>query len=355
MSFSNGFQGGNSNPCKHWIEHKGGEGFFQRWEKNPDGKGGTNKIVDLSQFIVLDDSLFTITGYSENLNAGFFSNEVRSIDQEEIVVRFSQGGKKHEFARGTYNQIKEKVKSSGGKYTASVYILIPAHAVGDTEGGDIWHLANVKFSGSSLNAWIEFRKEAVKGFCKHIVGVTAHKHKEKRGNPDAKNPEGKVITQWEEPVFEFVGDIDNGLQEIARDEDIALQEYLAAYLKSGGQREDIQSHPAYDETQEYREGVVEETRKEQPKQETVKQEQKREETRQESQESHPSDGWESYVPKSGRYPALGECTIAQLEEMKGLLENGYTGTQQYAFVIRGIAEKKKQGKSNPFGKSDSPI
>jgi hypothetical protein len=345
MSFSKGF-GGNTNPCKHFIEHKGGDGFFQRWDKEEK----KNVKVDMSQFIVIDESLFTITGYSERLNTGFYSNEVRRLD-EELNVRYSANKKQNTLIVGTYTDIKEKIKSEGAKYTQSVYILIPESNLGIES--DAWVLANVKFSGSSLNAWIEFRKEKLKMFQTHIVGVVRHVHKDKKGKPNAEYPEGKVITQWEEPVFGITDEISTNLFEIAKEEDIELQKYLEVYLAKGADSSMDQSpiHAAEDEVQEFRDGEETVTKKEEAPKEKPKEEAPPFDT-----DDDDTKDWADYKPKSEKYPTLGKCSVDQLNEMKEVMENGnFTGALAYKLVIRGLAEKKKAAKKNPFGNDESPI
>lgn len=325
MSISTGFKN-LSNPCQYWIEYSGKTGKFTFYKKNDKG-GGENIEVDMSSFIVIDPSLFTISGYSEKLDTGVYANEGRDLDKDIITVKYRHNGRSDVIVSGIYKEIKEKVESlKGPGYTKSIYIVIPISAF--KEQGDEWVLANLKAKGSSLNAWIEFTNNGgSKTFGKRMTGSSEVLAKKKGSN------------EYVEPIF-FSGDeIPKGLLEIAMDEDRELQKYLSEYLQLGVPLENTQ------ESEYNPEDENQETQHEQQSRQETRKEETREETKPVDDNSVDTDGWESYQPKGDKYPRLGKCTIEDLETMKGMLEDGeFTDQPVYHFVIRGLAEKKRDAK-----------
>lgn len=104
--------------------------------------------VDLPfSFIVLDE-LNTITGFSEKDQSGFWSNEVRNLMNDDLVVKTKSGT----VARGKYGKIADQIKSKGAKYAKSVYIAFK------DETGELV-IGNIQIAGAALTAWIEFEKK----------------------------------------------------------------------------------------------------------------------------------------------------------------------------------------------------
>lgn len=338
MSFSKGGFEGLRNPCKLWIEYSGSEGTFHYYNKDEK----KNVDIKLDYFIVLDDSMFTISGYSEKLNTGVYANEVRDLESE-IIVKYTHNKKQVELTKGKYQDIKEEVSNlKGPGYTKSVYIL----AFIDDE----YVLANVKCKGSILTSWIEFCKKARSSFGSNAVIITGTEVKEKKDN------KGKVITSWYEPVFELGDKLSSQEIREATEQDTILQKYLTEYLKLGGPNE-VNVDPVYnpeDESQEVYDNAP--TFHEEDQEWNNEREREREEERAESRDNPPeeeggfdTDDWADYKPKNPKYPNLGKCSIAQLEEMKEQLEPDYVDEKVYHLIIRGIAEKmkEKKGKKAP--------
>jgi hypothetical protein len=144
MSFSNPTV---KSPVTRYFQWNGGEkagGTISHYDK--DAK--ENIIVEYPfTFIVLDE-LNAITGFSDADHGGFWSNEVRNMKNDELVVRTKSGVK----ARGYYENIKDSIKSLGAKYAKSIYI-----AYKDDSGE--FAIGNLKVAGAALTAWIEFNKQ----------------------------------------------------------------------------------------------------------------------------------------------------------------------------------------------------
>ncbi|MBF4194593.1 hypothetical protein [Mycolicibacterium phlei] len=97
------------------------------------------------RFIVLD-VLNTIGGFHEPSNSGIWSNEVRYVD-ELFTVRTRDGV----FARGTWEEIRDKVKGAGGKFGNSVYLAYK------DENGE-WAQGNLHLIGAAVSNFFDFKK-----------------------------------------------------------------------------------------------------------------------------------------------------------------------------------------------------
>jgi hypothetical protein len=94
------------------------------------------------------DQLHTITGFNKRDKSGYWSNEIRDITNDQLVVKTKAGVK----AEGVYNSkaVADQL-ASGAKYTKSVYI---AYMNDEKE----LVLGHIKFAGSAIAPWIEFTK-----------------------------------------------------------------------------------------------------------------------------------------------------------------------------------------------------
>ena len=134
-----------TNPAKRFFEWSGGKGELSYYDKEKQERFTLPLPFD---FLVLDE-LATITGWSDQDESRYWSNEVRSVAKEELNVRTVKGTKEV----GLYKDLTQ-VRSKGAKYAQSVYI-----AYRDSNGGiDQLVIGNIKMSGVALTAWIEFKK-----------------------------------------------------------------------------------------------------------------------------------------------------------------------------------------------------
>jgi hypothetical protein len=187
------------NPAVRFFEWSGEEGLVKYYDKE---KKEQIKLGLPFQFLVLD-ALSTISGYSDADKSGYWSNEIRDLKTELFVVR-TKKGKQFE---GTYAQLPS-AGLVGVKYAQSVYI-----AFKDENG--ISQIGNIKMMGSSLGAWIDFRKKAkIFDLAITITGSV----KAKKGS-----------TVYFVPTFETSEPSSND-NSIAVDLDKELQIYLKAYF-----------------------------------------------------------------------------------------------------------------------------
>ena len=185
------------NPCEKWIRFKGSTGTFGYWDKEQEEE------VELSlplKFIVLDE-LIKVSGYNKQSNSGIFSNEVRSTRDEELHVRTFKGVDE---LRGYYCDIKDSIKSLGGKFTKSIYAALI------TDDG--LEMVNFEMRGAAFSEWLKWSKR--KMFDQLIVTIT--------GSKEGSN--GGIV--YKMPVFGTMF-MDKQLLEKALDMDRELQNYLA--------------------------------------------------------------------------------------------------------------------------------
>lgn len=185
-----------TNPAVHFFEWSGSRGeisYYDREKKE-------NIPVKLPfEFLVLDE-LSTITGWSDQDQSSYWSNEVRSVGKDELTVRTKHGIK----VTGNY---QKDIKGRYGKYTKSIYIAYK-------EAGE-YVICNLKASGAALNAWIDFSSNyRVQNGKVTITGG----REEKKG-----------ATVFQVPVFEY-SEASKEEDDIAVALDKQLQEFLAQYL-----------------------------------------------------------------------------------------------------------------------------
>ena len=193
-------------PCSKFLEWSSDNGEFKYWDKQ---KEETIAVKLPFEFIVLDQ-LNTIKGFSESAKSGIWSNEVRDLRTEPLKVRTSKGL----IAEGTYEEIKDAVANEGGKYCKSVYIL---------HNDEIW---NIQLKGAAFGGWLDFTNKNKNRIYKE--GVVCKEFL----------PEKKGKVSYTVPVFELVS-ISEEQNNLAKDMDVILQDYLKYYLSKSSSQETI--------------------------------------------------------------------------------------------------------------------
>lgn len=129
---------------------------FFKWGGGEEG-GGKISYYDKAQekeievktpftFLVLDDTLSTVSGFNKSEKSSFWSNEVRNITNDILTVKTGSGIK----GRGKWAQLKGDL--TGAKYAKSLYIAFK------DETGEM-AIGNIKIMGAALTQWIEFTKK----------------------------------------------------------------------------------------------------------------------------------------------------------------------------------------------------
>lgn len=188
------------NPATRFFEWSGSAGKLRYYDK--DAK--KQMFVDLPFTFLVLDRLHTTTGFDDKSGSGFWSNEVRDISRETLIVR-NKGGV---VATGVWKQLPAL---TGLKYAQSVYV-----AFKDENGTLV--LGNLKASGCFVSAWIEFTKK--RNLYEGAITVTGA------------TEERKGATQYYAPTFAPRA-IAPETDAQAKALDITLQEYLTAYFQRG--------------------------------------------------------------------------------------------------------------------------
>jgi hypothetical protein len=193
-----------TNPATKFYTWSGENGKFLFYNKEKGIK------IEVSELNVIDiDQLATIKGYSKEFSGGFVSNEVRNTVKERLEVgiftkKADGSSSRLPFAEGFYQEIKDKLKAAGCKYTRSVY----AYDVITDE------LINIQFSGSGLAGWSNFKNSNTGKLLKIAK------------NPEAQK-KGKTVYYIPEVIeTEFNQELINNASKY---NDI-LQDYLRVYL-----------------------------------------------------------------------------------------------------------------------------
>jgi hypothetical protein len=179
MSFS---QPKVENPCHKFYEFKGDRGVFQYYDKEL----SENVELKVPAYFIVLDQLSTIKGYSDAYKSGIYSNEVHSLVNETLRVKSFKGGLR---ITGKYSDIKDEIKSEGGKFTKSVYALL----INEDKSTEI---VNFQLSGAALSSWFEFKFSQQL----HIVSITGDNTREKKGSINYFKPVFKRYNMKEEFV-----------------------------------------------------------------------------------------------------------------------------------------------------------
>jgi hypothetical protein len=195
------------NPAVRFYEWNGKDGGFRYFDKTKataTTKGENVSVALPFRFMVLD-CLSTVKGYSDSDQSGYWSNEVRDIRKDILTVRTK---KRNPAYKGTYSEIKDALKSGGGRFCQSVYVAI--------RDGDKLAIANVQLIGAALNAWIDFRKVDDSVY-KGVIEIAEMVQGKKGSNV------------YQSPVFTKIKSNDAGDRQ-ANELDKQLQAYLKNYF-----------------------------------------------------------------------------------------------------------------------------
>lgn len=211
-------------PCEKWFEWNGETGEVRYYDK----EAKKNVVIGADFTFLLLDRLSTIKGYSERAKKGIYSNEVRDLKKEVLIVKC--GG--NIVAEGFYQTIKDRVNNLGGSYAVNCYMVFKE------EGA--YKIGSMMLKGAALGPWIDFEKanrDALYKQAIRIFGSTNHK-------------KGKV--EFKAPKF-FLRDVDEKSDaEASRLDAEKLQPYLKGYFArtATDQLDQRTQHAPEDETQQ---------------------------------------------------------------------------------------------------------
>ena len=200
MSLSNPRQ---VNPAKKFIEWSGSKGKFYYYDKDKN----ENVFIEETIYIVPLDELSTIKGYHDRSNSGIYSNEVKNISKDKLVVKAFKGGL---IASGLYNEIKGQLE--GGKFAKSVYCVLVSGSIEETT----LELVNLQIHGAAFGTWIDAKVNVDSG---DVISLSPSTEELKKGT-----------TVYFAPVIKKYKKRDDILEKCIN-YDKELQEYLSKYLE----------------------------------------------------------------------------------------------------------------------------
>jgi len=203
MSISNrrqAFAQPQTNPATKFIDWKSNDKCFNYYDKET----SSNIAIPLPfKFLVLDE-LHTIKGWNDATSSAIYSNEVKWISKDELLVKPFKG---NEIAKGLYKDIKEKVKAAGAHYVKSVYCML--------EDGSI---ANLQLKGAACQSYGDFTAKTRSRLSDEWVEV-------------AKATEGKKgAVKYTTPEFKFEKCLSDSEADLADEAFNTLEAYLKTYL-----------------------------------------------------------------------------------------------------------------------------
>jgi hypothetical protein len=189
-----------TNPASKFIDWKSNEKCFSFYDKETK----ENVLIPLPfKFLVLDE-LHTIKGWNDATSSAIYSNEVKWISKDELLVKPFKG---NEIAKGLYKDIKEKVKAAGAHYVKSVYCML--------EDGSI---ANLQLKGAACQSYGDFTAKTRSRLSDEWVEV-------------AKAAEGKKgAVKYTTPEFKFEKCLSDSEADLADEAFNTLEAYLKTYL-----------------------------------------------------------------------------------------------------------------------------
>lgn len=215
-------------------------GHFYYYDKNLQTEGdsdkvGGNVILDNeTEFFILDHDLISITGWDDDRKRTIQSNEVRSMFDDELVVKGYTKGKDRknveELIRGVYVDIKEEVKNLRGKFTRGMYVMI--------RGDD--RLFRMQFTGAAYSAWLDQIENKYRNRM-HDRFFSLVEVEEKK--------KGKV--KYFSPFFEFTEEPSAAeMEEYSKVDGEVLQPYLESYFSmSVDQRDKLRDESSESESE----------------------------------------------------------------------------------------------------------
>jgi hypothetical protein len=203
MSLSNPHENGTPNPSTRWFEWNGEHGAVNYYDK----ESKKNVSVGIPFTFILLDELASVRGWHDPSSSGIYSNEVKDTRQDVLVVKAFKAGT---LVEGIYRDIKDRVNTLGGSFTANCYLAFK------NESGQLV-IGTLRFKGAALGAWMEHRKQCRRDFYSKAIKITGFTEGKK----------GRIV--YRVPTFAMI-DIGAETMADAVELDKQLQEFLSGYL-----------------------------------------------------------------------------------------------------------------------------
>lgn len=186
------------NPSGRWFTWNGEQGIIEYYDKEQE----ENITVDIPFTFLVLDQLGTVKGWHNESESGIYANEVHRIDRQPLTVKSFEGGV---IAEGLYKNIKDTVKSKGGRYVSSIYIAY-------YRGADL-EIGNISLKGAALSAWMDYSRKIGKGLYEKAIVIDGYQEGQK----------GSIT--YRVPTFS-TNAVAEETNEVAIGLDKVLQEYL---------------------------------------------------------------------------------------------------------------------------------
>lgn len=144
------FDSNLQNPARVWVRFKAGkdQGFFEGYDKDQEEE--SERVVNLGEALNIIPLFehYGVEGFNNESAKGFYSNEVKDITNDILSVKLGN----ELFATGRWSEIREKVKSAGGKFANVVYFAFFQRG---KKNEILPRIGATKLSGASANVWIK--------------------------------------------------------------------------------------------------------------------------------------------------------------------------------------------------------
>jgi hypothetical protein len=199
----------SSNPAKKFLEWKSEKECFSYYDREK----SENIDVNLPIKFLFIEHYHTVKGWHDASESKIYSNEVYSIGSKELTVKSYKGG---ELAKGLYKNIKDKIKSFGGRYYRSIYVML-----------DDGELINIQLKGAAVKDYSDFYQEK-----NHLLDnqwiVIKDVKKEKKGR-----------IEYTVPVFSLGDTITRAEDKKAMEVSRLMQNYVDSYNAKNIEVEDL--------------------------------------------------------------------------------------------------------------------
>lgn len=128
-------------PAEKYLEWASNDKGFRYYDKNEGG----NVAFTPEKMLFLAER-HTVKGWSDPDETGIFSPEVVDLGKEPLTVKTYKG---RTIAKGLYSDIKEVVNAAGGRYTKSIYMMLPDGSI-----------VNLQLKGIALKSWMDFTQKS---------------------------------------------------------------------------------------------------------------------------------------------------------------------------------------------------
>jgi hypothetical protein len=214
---------GSPNPAKRWFQWDGANGRCKYYDKEKQEE----IEVELPFEFILLDRLAVVKGWHDASESAITSNEVRRIQDEPFTVRAFK--MKEPIGRGLYSDIKDKVKSAGGKFNTNLYIAFTG------DDGEL-QIGSLMLHGAAMSAWFDLENGKETRPLLYKSGIVINEFTEGK----------KGAIKFRVPKFELVV-LPPALDDKAGELQTEIKDYLSRYLARKPDKDELDQRTTTDE------------------------------------------------------------------------------------------------------------